>query len=92
MQALHFVFACDSQNSIKSLQEEIERMKWLHVQALLEMQHNADLTMAEMRLTLEHEHTLKMKKLIQLHEEEREKTVEEVKKKQWVNFTSLHEL
>ncbi|KAL6083050.1 hypothetical protein STEG23_016999 [Scotinomys teguina] len=40
---------------IRRLRIEIELLQWLHQQALAEMKHNLELTMAEMRQSLEQE-------------------------------------
>ena len=72
------------QKTAQHLQAELVRTRWHYDQALVEQQHNAELTLAETRMVLEHEHNVRIKKLIRLHEEERERALEEVKKKQWV--------
>ncbi|XP_041433786.1 protein kinase C-binding protein 1 isoform X5 [Xenopus laevis] len=68
---------------IRRLRIEIEKLQWLHQQELAEMKHNLELTMAEMRQSLEQERdrlTAEVKKQMEL---EKQQAVDETKKKQW---------
>ncbi|XP_069367851.1 MYND-type zinc finger-containing chromatin reader ZMYND8 isoform X4 [Paralichthys olivaceus] len=68
---------------IRRLRIEIEKLQWLHQQELSEMKHNLELTMAEMRQSLEQERerlVTEVKKQIEL---EKQQAVDETKKKQW---------
>ncbi|XP_071377345.1 MYND-type zinc finger-containing chromatin reader ZMYND8 isoform X8 [Centroberyx affinis] len=68
---------------IRRLRIEIEKLQWLHQQELSEMKHNLELTMAEMRQSLEQERerlVAEMKKQMEL---EKQQAVDETKKKQW---------
>ncbi|XP_037540663.1 protein kinase C-binding protein 1 isoform X1 [Nematolebias whitei] len=68
---------------IRRLRIEIEKLQWLHQQELSEMKHNLELTMAEMRQSLEQEKerlVAEMKKQMEL---EKQQAVDETKKKQW---------
>uniref|UniRef100_A0A2D4ISF7 Protein kinase C-binding protein 1 n=2 Tax=Micrurus lemniscatus lemniscatus TaxID=129467 RepID=A0A2D4ISF7_MICLE len=68
---------------IRRLRIEIEKLQWLHQQELSEMKHNLELTMAEMRQSLEQERDrliVEVKKQLEL---EKQQAVDETKKKQW---------
>ncbi|KAM9759604.1 MYND-type zinc finger-containing chromatin reader ZMYND8 isoform 3-T3 [Menidia menidia] len=70
-------------SEIKRLRIEIEKLQWLHQQELSEMKHNLELTMAEMRQSLEQERerlVTEVKKQVEL---EKQQAVDETKKKQW---------
>ncbi|XP_047203487.1 protein kinase C-binding protein 1 isoform X2 [Girardinichthys multiradiatus] len=68
---------------IKRLRIEIEKLQWLHQQELSEMKHNLELTMAEMRQSLEQERERLMSEMKKQMELEKQQAVDETKKKQW---------
>ncbi|XP_058988914.1 MYND-type zinc finger-containing chromatin reader ZMYND8 isoform X4 [Mustela lutreola] len=68
---------------IRRLRIEIEKLQWLHQQELSEMKHNLELTMAEMRQSLEQERDRLMAEVKKQLELEKQQAVDETKKKQW---------
>ncbi|XP_039507817.1 protein kinase C binding protein 1, like isoform X3 [Pimephales promelas] len=68
---------------IRRLRIEIEKLQWLHQQELSEMKHNLELTMAEMRQSLEQERERLVSEVKKQMEVERQQAVDETKKKQW---------
>ncbi|XP_045079797.1 protein kinase C-binding protein 1-like isoform X1 [Coregonus clupeaformis] len=68
---------------IRRLRIEIEKLQWLHQQELSEMKHNLELTMAEMRQSLEQERERLMAEVKKQTEVEKQQAVDETKKKQW---------
>ncbi|XP_013873177.1 protein kinase C-binding protein 1 isoform X2 [Austrofundulus limnaeus] len=68
---------------IKRLRIEIEKLQWLHQQELSEMKHNLELTMAEMRQSLEQERERLLSEVKKQMELEKQQAVDETKKKQW---------
>nr|XP_023693868.1 protein kinase C-binding protein 1-like isoform X7 [Paramormyrops kingsleyae] len=68
---------------IRRLRIEIEKLQWLHQQELSEMKHNLELTMAEMRQSLEQERERLIAEVKKQMELERQQAVDETKKKQW---------
>ncbi|XP_062842604.1 MYND-type zinc finger-containing chromatin reader ZMYND8 isoform X2 [Trichomycterus rosablanca] len=68
---------------IRRLRIDIEKLQWLHQQELSEMKHNLELTMAEMRQSLEQERERLMAEVKKQMEMERQQAVDETKKKQW---------
>ncbi|XP_041743652.2 protein kinase C-binding protein 1 isoform X1 [Coregonus clupeaformis] len=68
---------------IRRLRIEIEKLQWLHQQELSEMKHNLELTMAEMRQSLEQERERLMAEVKKQMEVEKQQVVDETKKKQW---------
>uniref|UniRef100_A0A8C9T2H8 Zinc finger MYND-type containing 8 n=1 Tax=Scleropages formosus TaxID=113540 RepID=A0A8C9T2H8_SCLFO len=68
---------------IRRLRIEIEKLQWLHQQELSEMKHNLELTMAEMRQSLEQERERLVAEVRKQMELERQQAVDETKKKQW---------
>ncbi|KAM9751837.1 MYND-type zinc finger-containing chromatin reader ZMYND8-like isoform 3-T4 [Menidia menidia] len=68
---------------IRRLRIEIEKLQWLHQQELSEMKHNLELTMAEMRQSLEQERERLVAEVKKQMELERQQAVDETKKKQW---------
>ncbi|KAM6927594.1 MYND-type zinc finger-containing chromatin reader ZMYND8 [Xenentodon cancila] len=68
---------------IKRLRIEIEKLQWLHQQELSEMKHNLELTMAEMRQSLEQERERLVTEVRKQMEQEKQQAVDETKKKQW---------
>ncbi|XP_041837485.1 protein kinase C-binding protein 1 isoform X3 [Melanotaenia boesemani] len=68
---------------IKRLRIEIEKLQWLHQQELAEMKHNLELTMAEMRQSLEQERERLVNEMKKQMELEKQQAVDETKKKQW---------
>uniref|UniRef100_A0A8D3CQY2 Zinc finger, MYND-type containing 8 n=1 Tax=Scophthalmus maximus TaxID=52904 RepID=A0A8D3CQY2_SCOMX len=70
-------------NKIRRLRIEIEKLQWLHQQELSEMKHNLELTMAEMRQSLEQERERLVTEVKKQTELEKQQAVDETKKKQW---------
>uniref|UniRef100_A0AAR2KY14 Protein kinase C binding protein 1, like n=1 Tax=Pygocentrus nattereri TaxID=42514 RepID=A0AAR2KY14_PYGNA len=68
---------------IRRLRIEIEKLQWLHQQELSEMKHNLELTMAEMRQSLEQEKERLVSEVKKQMEMEKQQAVDETKKKQW---------
>ncbi|XP_071465134.1 MYND-type zinc finger-containing chromatin reader ZMYND8 isoform X17 [Marmota flaviventris] len=68
---------------IRRLRIEIEKLQWLHQQELSEMKHNLELTMAEMRQSLEQERDRLLAEVKKQLELEKQQAVDETKKKQW---------
>ncbi|XP_033826152.1 MYND-type zinc finger-containing chromatin reader ZMYND8-like isoform X2 [Periophthalmus magnuspinnatus] len=68
---------------IRRLRIEIEKLQWLHQQELAEMKHNLELTMAEMRQSLEQERDRLVAEVKKQMEVEKQQAVDETKKKQW---------
>ncbi|KAK2490893.1 hypothetical protein MC885_002423 [Smutsia gigantea] len=68
---------------IRRLRIEIEKLQWLHHQELSEMKHNLELTMAEMRQSLEQERDRLIAEVKKQLELEKQQAVDETKKKQW---------
>ncbi|KAI4873767.1 hypothetical protein NFI96_010623 [Prochilodus magdalenae] len=68
---------------IRRLRIEIEKLQWLHQQELSEMKHNLELTMAEMRQSLEQEKERLVSEVKKQMEIEKQQAVDETKKKQW---------
>uniref|UniRef100_A0AAQ5XQK4 Protein kinase C binding protein 1, like n=1 Tax=Amphiprion ocellaris TaxID=80972 RepID=A0AAQ5XQK4_AMPOC len=68
---------------IRRLRIEIEKLQWLHQQELSEMKHNLELTMAEMRQSLEQERERLVAEVKKQTELEKQQAVDETKKKQW---------
>uniref|UniRef100_A0A672J7U6 Zinc finger, MYND-type containing 8 n=1 Tax=Salarias fasciatus TaxID=181472 RepID=A0A672J7U6_SALFA len=68
---------------IRRLRIEIEKLQWLHQQELSEMKHNLELTMAEMRQSLEQERERLVSEVKKQMEVEKQQAVDETKKKQW---------
>ncbi|KAM8831158.1 MYND-type zinc finger-containing chromatin reader ZMYND8-like isoform 1-T1 [Synchiropus picturatus] len=68
---------------IRRLRIEIEKLQWLHQQELSEMKHNLELTMAEMRQSLEQERDRLVADVKKQCEMEKQQAVDETKKKQW---------
>ncbi|KAM8915226.1 MYND-type zinc finger-containing chromatin reader ZMYND8 isoform 6-T11 [Spinachia spinachia] len=68
---------------IRRLRIEIEKLQWLHQQELSEMKHNLELTMAEMRQSLDQERERLVSEVKKQVELEKQQAVDETKKKQW---------
>ncbi|KAK3519308.1 hypothetical protein QTP70_023547 [Hemibagrus guttatus] len=68
---------------IRRLRIETEKLQWLHQQELSEMKHNLELTMAEMRQSLEQERERLVSEVKKQMEVEKQQAVDETKKKQW---------
>lgn len=75
--------ADNHQATVHFLQLQIERMRWQHQQQLAELKHNMDLTLKEMRASLEAEQLRAVEETRREAEEERLRSVEETKRKQW---------
>ncbi|XP_051160497.1 protein kinase C-binding protein 1 isoform X2 [Leptopilina boulardi] len=71
------------QAKIHFLKLEIERMRWQHQQQLDELRYNTDRTLKEMRASLEAERLRAVAETRKHAEEEKQRCVEEIKKKQW---------
>ncbi|CAK8681281.1 unnamed protein product [Clavelina lepadiformis] len=73
----------NTEQQVTQLRLEIQRLKWMHKQEIAEIQHNHDLTVAEIRQSLENEkiHLLDVAK--RKSEAEKTKAIEETKLKQW---------
>ncbi|XP_066526160.1 protein kinase C binding protein 1, like isoform X3 [Hoplias malabaricus] len=71
---------------IRRLRIEIEKLQWLHQQELSEMKHNLELTMAEMRQSLEQEKERLVSEVKKQMEIEKQQAVDETKKKQWCAY------
>ncbi|XP_069701983.1 MYND-type zinc finger-containing chromatin reader ZMYND8 isoform X2 [Periplaneta americana] len=69
--------------TIKSLQLELEKLQWRHNQEMAEMKHNTDLMMMEMRASMESERQRAVAETIRQCEMDKQRAVEETKKKQW---------
>ncbi|XP_067118845.1 MYND-type zinc finger-containing chromatin reader ZMYND8-like isoform X1 [Centruroides vittatus] len=69
--------------TVKNLQLEIERLQWYHQQEITELKHNADLVLLEMRASIEADKQRAITELMQQSEREKQKAVDETKKKQW---------
>ncbi|XP_054639253.1 MYND-type zinc finger-containing chromatin reader ZMYND8 isoform X4 [Dunckerocampus dactyliophorus] len=70
-------------SEMRRLRIEIEKLQWLHQQELAEMKHNLELTMAEMRQSLEQERERLVTEVKKQLELEKQQAVDETKKKQW---------
>ncbi|TTE51860.1 Protein kinase C-binding protein 1 [Bagarius yarrelli] len=70
-------------SEMRRLRIEIERLQWLHQQELSEMKHNLELTMAEMRQSLEQERERLVFEVKKQMEVEKQQAVDKTKKKQW---------
>ncbi|XP_055508139.1 MYND-type zinc finger-containing chromatin reader ZMYND8 isoform X10 [Leucoraja erinacea] len=68
---------------IRRMKIEIDKLQWLHQQELAEMKHNLELTMAEMRQSLEQEKDRMVAEIKKQIEAEKQQAVDETKKKQW---------
>ncbi|XP_048405828.2 MYND-type zinc finger-containing chromatin reader ZMYND8 isoform X11 [Stegostoma tigrinum] len=68
---------------IRRMKIEIDKLQWLHQQELAEMKHNLELTMAEMRQSLEQEKDRTITEMKKQMEAEKQQAVDETKKKQW---------
>lgn len=68
---------------VHHLRLQIERMRWQHQQHLAELKHNTDLTLREMRSSLEAETYRAVEETKREAEEERLRSIEETKRKQW---------
>ncbi|XP_078411140.1 MYND-type zinc finger-containing chromatin reader ZMYND8 isoform X12 [Cetorhinus maximus] len=68
---------------IRRMKIEIDKLQWLHQQELAEMKHNLELTMAEMRQSLEQEKDRMVTEMKKQMEAEKQQAVDETKKKQW---------
>ncbi|TRY66543.1 hypothetical protein DNTS_015921 [Danionella cerebrum] len=68
---------------IRRLRIETEKLQWLHQQELSEMKHNLELTMAEMRQSLEQERERIVSEVKKQMEVEKQQVMDETKKKQW---------
>ncbi|XP_067856437.1 MYND-type zinc finger-containing chromatin reader ZMYND8 isoform X6 [Heptranchias perlo] len=68
---------------IRRMKIEIDKLQWLHQQELAEMKHNLELTMAEMRQSLEQEKDRMVAEMKKQMEAEKQQAVDETKKKQW---------
>lgn len=72
--------------TIKTLQLELEKLQWKHRQEMIEMKHNTDLILLEMRNSMESEKQRAIADVRRQCEAEKQKAIEETKKKQWCAF------
>nr|XP_009859278.2 protein kinase C-binding protein 1-like [Ciona intestinalis] len=68
---------------VTQLRLELERLKWMHQQEIAELQHNHDLTVAEIRQSLENEKIHALDDIKKKCDAEKQSAVEDTKKKQW---------
>jgi hypothetical protein len=68
---------------VKTLQLELEKMRWRFSQELAESKHNADLIVLEMRQSMEADKQKNIADLRKQMDIEKHKAITEVKKKQW---------
>uniref|UniRef100_UPI00358DDCFD MYND-type zinc finger-containing chromatin reader ZMYND8-like isoform X3 n=1 Tax=Myxine glutinosa TaxID=7769 RepID=UPI00358DDCFD len=68
---------------IRKLKCEIEKLQWLHLQEIAEMKHNLELTMAEMRQSMEQERERLVREVRRAAEVEKASAVDAAKRKQW---------
>ncbi|XP_069106879.1 MYND-type zinc finger-containing chromatin reader ZMYND8-like isoform X2 [Argopecten irradians] len=70
-------------NVTKDLQAEIQKIRWEQHQQILELKHNFQLTMAEMKSCWEAEKQRIVSEINTLNNKDKEKAINETKKKQW---------
>ncbi|XP_060064439.1 MYND-type zinc finger-containing chromatin reader ZMYND8-like isoform X2 [Ylistrum balloti] len=70
-------------NVTKDLQAEIQKMRWEQHQQILELKHNFQLTMAEMKTCWEAEKQRIVSEINSMNSKDKEKAINETKKKQW---------
>ncbi|KAH0509708.1 Protein kinase C-binding protein 1 [Microtus ochrogaster] len=68
---------------IRRLRIEIEKLQWLHQRELVDTKHNLELTMAEVRQSLEQERDRLIGEVKNQLELDKQQAVDETKKKQW---------
>ncbi|XP_076349703.1 uncharacterized protein LOC143246594 isoform X2 [Tachypleus tridentatus] len=68
---------------VSFLEQEIQKLRWLHDQEVVEMKHNHKLTLLEVRSSWEHEQKTCVENLNKIHAMEKEREIEATKKKQW---------
>ncbi|XP_070533236.1 LOW QUALITY PROTEIN: MYND-type zinc finger-containing chromatin reader ZMYND8-like [Ptychodera flava] len=69
--------------TVKKLKVDMEITQWKHQQELAELRHNAELTVAEMRLSLQREKQNALSELKKEFMAEKQTAINETKKKQW---------
>ncbi|KAI0216990.1 hypothetical protein LSAT2_031080 [Lamellibrachia satsuma] len=72
----------------RTFQLELDKIMWQHRQQLAELKHNANLTLAEMRASLECDKQKVVKDLRQKLEAEKIIAINDTKKKQWCAYCS----
>jgi hypothetical protein len=70
----------------KHMQLEIKRLEWQHQREIAEIQHNAELKLAEQRLALENDRDAALDELREQLVMEKQREVAETKKKQWCAY------
>ncbi|XP_046350987.2 protein kinase C-binding protein 1-like isoform X2 [Haliotis rufescens] len=73
----------ESSTSNKHYQQELEKLRWIHLQEVAELKHNFKLTVMEMRACWDAEKQRLFKDISKLCEKEKNKAIAEIKKKQW---------
>lgn len=73
----------DGSGHADALRLEVDRLKWQHEMELNEMKHNHELTVAEIRQSVENEKKNALDELRKKLEKEKETAILETKKKQW---------
>nr|CAB3267963.1 protein kinase C-binding protein 1-like [Phallusia mammillata] len=73
----------DVSHQVNQLQLELDRLKWMHQQEIAELQHNHDLTIAEIRQSLENEKLHLLEEAKRKSEAAKLQAIEETKQKQW---------
>jgi len=73
----------DGAGHADALRLEVDRLKWQHEMELNEMKHNHELTVAEIRQSVENEKKNAMDELRKKLEKEKADAILETKKKQW---------
>lgn len=73
----------DGSGHADALRLEVDRLKWQHDMELAEMRHNNELTIAEIRQSLENEKKCEIENIKKKMEKDRQDAILETKKKQW---------
>ncbi|XP_046578558.1 protein kinase C-binding protein 1-like [Haliotis rubra] len=73
----------ETSTSNKHYQQELEKLRWIHLQEVAELKHNFKLTVMEMRACWDAEKQRLFKDISKLCEKEKNKAIAEIKKKQW---------
>lgn len=73
-------------HEVAQMRLELERLKWMHEQEIAELKHNHDLTVAEIRQSLEYEKKQLLLDAKVQAEEAKVRAVDEAKRKQWCAY------
>ncbi|XP_039258712.2 uncharacterized protein LOC120335289 isoform X2 [Styela clava] len=73
-------------HEVAQMRLELERLKWMHEQEIAELKHNHDLTVAEIRQSLEYEKKQLLLDAKVQAEEAKIRAVDEAKRKQWCAY------